>query len=577
MILKKFLLKLLTLFIFLALWPNIGLAFSDVPEDYPYRQAIQFIEEKGVEKGTVFSPEKLMTRGEFAEWLLETEAFDEKAERDSAPNEKPSIKAPVKLKPYFSFLARSGFYGDKKNPTLKPNKPILLFDALKLTYFVKGISASRVIKKEEWPFKHIGPKIANGHLLLKAYKLNLLPKAREVLPASLLTRAEAAQLLFEADQSIVKSEIPTLRITLESNQASNGNHEVVKHEKFPLLINAWDRINQKFLHRDNLDKTNLLYGAIAGMVKELKDPYSEFARPLESTIQETLSGQLEGIGAYIEADAEGRIRIVAPLKSSPAEASGLLPNDIIIEVNGEKLTGLTVSQAASKIRGPAGSAVTLKIQRNGKAFETTVTRARVNVPTVILEMTPDNIAHLTITNFGNRVTAEFAAAVAKIQKLNPRGIVLDLRNNPGGFLDASIVLAGYFIESGKTVAKVRYPDREDVQLSAGEAELRSFPLRILVNKGSASASEILAGALRDHGLGKIIGEKTFGKGSVQELTTYADDSSLKITVAEWLTPNGGSIEKVGITPDIEVKRTEEDMLAKRDPQLDRALSELRGP
>lgn len=346
---------------------------------------------------------------------------------------------------------------------------------------------------------------------------------------------------------------------------------------FQLLDRVWEVIQSQYVHQP-VDMEKAVYGAARGLVESLEDPYTVFLSPEESQVfQQEIEGTFEGIGAEIGIK-ENRLVIVAPLKGSPAEAAGLTAGDFINAIDGEDTTGLPLDEAVSKIRGAKDTVVVLTIQKpdSESTEEVSVTRGTITVDSVTVTFTDDQIANVELTYFGPETAGDFRAIANEIVVKNAKGIVLDLRNNPGGYLDAAVNIAGEFLDRGQTVVIERITDGSQTTFSAkDDGALRGIPLVILVDGGSASASEIVAGALQDYGIGKLVGTTTFGKGSVQQLEELPDGSHVKVTVAEWLTPNGRSINQKGIEPDIAAERTREDFDAGRDPQLDAALAELR--
>jgi carboxyl-terminal processing protease len=270
--------------------------------------------------------------------------------------------------------------------------------------------------------------------------------------------------------------------------------------------------------------------------------------------------------------------VVAPLKGTPAERAGLLPGDKILTINGEDTRGLDVQSAVKKIRGEPGTVVKLEIFRDGweNSREFAIRREIISVPTLDMEMREGNIAYIQLYNFNDNASSLFYRALRKAAQEGAEGIVLDLRNNPGGFLNVAVELAGWFVDRGTVVVSEEDAkgNREPLY-TYGNGALKNIPTVVLINGGSASASEILAGALRDIRGVKLIGEKSFGKGTVQKLEHLSDGSIIKITVAHWVLPSGAILDKNGLEPDIKVERTEKDIQEKRDPQLDRALEEIK--
>ena len=353
-----------------------------------------------------------------------------------------------------------------------------------------------------------------------------------------------------------------------------------KEFNFGLFWETWDNLHTKYVDKSKLNDENLLYGAISGMVKGANDPYTVFFPPQESkSFKQDVGGSFGGIGAEI-GKRNGFLVIIAPLEDTPAKRVGLQAGDKILKINGEVTDDLTVEKAVSKIRGEVGTKVTLTILRGNdgtKSKDITIERAIIKIPITKLEALKDNkIAHLSFYSFTSTAPFEFQQASAKILATTGyKGIILDLRNNPGGFLEVAVDIAGWFLNTGDLVAVEDFGNDKKTEFRAsGLGALKNYPIVILVNQGTASAAEILAGALRDNRNIKLIGEKTFGKGSVQELVNLKGESSLKVTVAKWLTPKKHSISESGLEPDYKVTPTEDDISKGQDPQLDKAVEVL---
>ena len=357
-----------------------------------------------------------------------------------------------------------------------------------------------------------------------------------------------------------------------------------KEFDFSLFWDAWNELYNKYVDKNKLQEDKLLYGAISGMVKGTGDPYTVFFPPQESQkFKQDVSGSFGGIGAEI-GQRNGFLVIIAPLEDTPAKKAGLMAGDKILKINGEITDDLTVDEAVSKIRGEVGTKVTLTILRGNdgtKAKDITIERAIINVPITKLEALKDNqIAHLSFYSFTSTAPFEFQEAASKILSTSSyKGVILDLRNNPGGYLEVAVDIASWFLNTGDLVAIEDFgsgtnKDKTTEFRASGLGALKNYPTVVLVNQGTASAAEILAGALRDDRGIKLIGDKTFGKGSVQELVNLKDNSSIKITVAKWLTPKKISISEAGLEPDYKVAITEDDVSKGKDPQLDKAVEIL---
>ncbi len=341
---------------------------------------------------------------------------------------------------------------------------------------------------------------------------------------------------------------------------------------------TWDTINKKYLRAGEINNQKKVYGAIGGLVHSLGDPYSEFFEPTDSQkFEEDIQGNFGGIGAEIGIKND-QIIIVSPLEGTPASRAGLKPQDAILKINSTSTLGLTVEEAVKFIRGKTGTKVFLTILRSDwdKPQDIPLIRETITVPTLDYKMKDDDIAYISLHSFNANAVNLFYEAMVKALSHGSQGMILDLRNNPGGYLQVSIDLAGWFLNRGDLVVSEASRNNKSKEFYArGNSALKDFPVVILTNNGSASASEILAGTLRDNRNIKIVGEKTFGKGTVQELETMEDGSSLKLTVAHWILPKGETIDGKGLLPDFEVKLTDEDTKNKKDPQLDKAIEVLK--
>ncbi|MBU2635271.1 S41 family peptidase [Patescibacteria group bacterium] len=344
---------------------------------------------------------------------------------------------------------------------------------------------------------------------------------------------------------------------------------------FSLFWEAWHKIQQEYVNPGDIDIQELIYGSISGMVESIGDPYTIFFNPRDTKkFLEDIGGEFEGIGAEIGI-REGQLQIIAPLEGTPAQRAGLRPGDKIIKIDGVSTIDITIEEAVTLIRGAKGTEVILTIVRDewDSSEDFIIKRAVIEVPSLKWELLEENIAYIKLYHFSEKIDQDFKEIATEILKTPAEKIILDLRNNPGGYLERSQDIAGWFLEKGQVVVIEDFGEKREQEIykAKGNSKFSDYPLVILINQGSASASEILASALRDNRAIKMIGETSFGKGSVQKLESLRDGSSLKITIANWLTPNGDLITDKGLEPDIKVEMTEQDYEQERDPQLNKAI------
>jgi len=363
--------------------------------------------------------------------------------------------------------------------------------------------------------------------------------------------------------------------------ASPEQQSVTPEELQTLFVpfwEAWNIVHENYVDQP-VDDVALMRGAIKGMMEALGDEHSSYMTPEDyETANAGLEGEYEGIGAYVDTTTE-YLTITSPIPGSPAERAGLLPGDQVIAINGEDMTGIDAEVARLKVLGPAGTTVVLTILREGEEtpLEFTIVREKITIPAATGEMLDNGIAYIQVTTFGTRTMPELLAALQDLMAQNPKGIILDLRNNGGGYLQTSVEVASQFVSEG-VILYEQYGDgtRETFNaLPNGLATDLNIPMVVLINEGSASASEIVAGALQDLGRAKLVGTVSYGKGSVQNwIPLSGENGAVRVTIAKWLTPNENTIHEIGLTPDYPVEMTAEDRQAGLDPQLDKAVEVL---
>lgn len=346
----------------------------------------------------------------------------------------------------------------------------------------------------------------------------------------------------------------------------------------PVFWEAWKLVQDNF-YTQPIDQEKMTYGAVGGMVTALGDIHTAFVDPKRAAYLRTqLQGSFEGIGATVDMQ-NGRLVIVAPIKGTPADKAGLQAGDVILQVDDTPIVNMDVSEAVALIRGPKGTQVRLKIQRGTQpAFDVTITRNTIEVPEVTSKMLEDDtIAYIQLSEFGEKAKPELRKALSEALAKNPKALIFDLRGNPGGYLNTAIDVASEFIASNQVVLVEKFKNGDKkLYKTSGDGLATKIPLVLLVNEGSASASEILAAALRDHKRALIIGKKTFGKGSVQTVHQLSDDSQLRVTIANFYSPQENVINEVGVLPDVEVDDpTEFERSRQIDPQLQKAIDMIK--
>lgn len=387
-----------------------------------------------------------------------------------------------------------------------------------------------------------------------------------------LTLAEAKDVLKKIQQtnrntdsgSMSQNRVPSVNVKYKTLSTTDLPEST-------LLRTIWQLVNQQYLYNDKIQEKDAAYRAAEGLVNSLDDPYTVFMRPTDAKqFQSQIDGQVSGIGAQVEYQ-DNALTVVAPISGSPAAKAGIKAGDRIIEVGGVSLAGMSLIEAVDKIRGPKGSEVTLTIVRDGNEMEFTLKRDTVKLPEIDISM-QEGFAIVRLVQFGQTTDTQLRTLMQDVAKKNPKGLILDLRNNPGGLLHAAEITLSNFLPEGSAVAVIKSKGDEFTEVTSDEPTInQDIPIVVLINKGSASASEIVAGAMQDHKRAIVVGEKSFGKGTVQQIIEFKDGSSLKMTIAEWLTPKGRVINKSGLEPDVPVLQGD----GTRDEQLLKAIDLLR--
>ena len=345
--------------------------------------------------------------------------------------------------------------------------------------------------------------------------------------------------------------------------------------RFRVFWEAWGLVEREFYDRNALDSQKMTYGAVRGMLESLGDTHTAFSTPQEKQVQDSsLRGSFEGIGVQVD-QRDGKLRIIAPIEGSPAERAGLRAGDIISHVDGRELKDVPLQEILLLIRGPRGTTVTLTIEREAEPAPLTVVveRAEIKLEHVRSRMLDGGFGYVRISQFSANSAADTTAAIKRLLEQQPKGLVLDLRSNPGGFLNAAVDVSSQFLADGVVLSQQGANGQRQEYRARTGGVATDVPVVVLIDKGSASASEIVAAALRDNGRAVLVGEKSYGKGSVQTMHTLSDKSGLRVTTALWLTPKGQPLEKQGLVPDLVVAPATPDQIG-QDPQLDAAVRHL---
>ncbi len=374
----------------------------------------------------------------------------------------------------------------------------------------------------------------------------------------------------------VAGKVTSGKLNLRFNPDMYQQTELPEIFESNLIEQIWTILQTDYVHGDKIKQKELFYGAMKGFVSGVGDPYTVFLDPETSKdFEEQMSGEFEGIGAEI-AMRDEVVTIVAPLPGTPADKAGLMPEDKIYKVDEKETVGMSLEEVVKLIRGPKGTEVTLLIVRGSEPpQEVVITRGLIEVKSVEWEERPDDIVYVEISSFNEDTVPLFRKMINKVDFSTKTGLIMDLRSNPGGLLQAALEIPSYWVEKNQVVLVEKFSEDKQTQYTAGNSDyFADIPTVVLIDQGSASGSEIVAGALQDYDKATIVGKKSFGKGSVQSLRKLPDGSSIKVTVAEWLTPNGRGINEQGIQPDVEIDYTRENYENDKDPQLEKAIEIL---
>lgn len=554
------------LFFFSALflfWPQLSEAsFDDVPSDHRNFQGVSYLELQGaVDDGVNFRPDATLNRAEMYKILFKV--FGETGEGVTPSPTFNDVPVDAWFAPYVELALQYDLIFSSQRE-FGPTRTVSRVDALKALFRIYGI-ATPIVKPEyrDNLYKDVSVLHPKYSTIYKAVELQIVEADDNLmfLPYQNITRGDLADLIFALDQWYVE----------ENGSSNEALGDVYKSEIF---ADIWRRIVENFYQTEGMeiDEEALFQAAIKGIVESLDDPYSVFFPAATSdSFVEAVTGEFVGVGVYlIQDDLDGSVFITDFVAGSNAREVGLRVGDEIEEVNGESIAGLPLEQITEKIKGEVNTMVTLTIRRNGSTETYTIERRSLKVSTEEAEILENDIWYLDINLFTKTNFIEVNALLEEMeaQVPEPRAIIIDLRSNGGGYINSALSIAGHFIENSEPVVQMDYGDYVNVTRSQGSGEYGQFPIYVLVDAYSASASEIVAAALQEQAGAKLVGKTTFGKGTAQQVTNYWDGSILKLTIAQWLTSKGKPIQGVGLEPDIEVTGTSGVVDLWLDPVLD---------
>ncbi|KKR23891.1 MAG: carboxy-terminal-processing protease, carboxyl-terminal processing protease [Candidatus Peregrinibacteria bacterium GW2011_GWE2_39_6] len=587
---RSYLTRSLGLFLILLL-TTLGCGISQVQatfrdtETTPYQEAIDYLQSQGsiqgYRNGTEFQPNAAINLASFLKIALTNFGFDPQANRISRVLN-PFTDIPQKA--WFASYFQRGWEINMLNntTTINPGKSLTRAEGVQLILKLLNINTPRVISADEWSSDYLdvdsqswfAPIVFYG----QNYELltNLSPdNSRYFRPHDFLTRGEAAQLIYNMDLFLYKT---ALKFNISESLLDENLNFVIPN--LDLFVDVWNRVNHNYYKTEEIDQNTLIYQAIKGMVNGLGDAHSVFFNPEETgEFTQAIEGKFGGIGVFLRKTDDG-LRIEGFVINSPAEASGLKYDDLIIGVDDVLFTNQSVDTITNMIKGDPNTNVTLIIKREGAStpLKFVITREIIDLGVMQGEM-KNNAIYVDINTFDQNGAVDFETTIKNLisKNSNFKGFIFDLRNNGGGYLSTVHQMLGHFIPNGDPVVYEEF--RSDYLLiysSLGQGEWRNYPIVILINEGTASASEIMALALKEKNNAVLVGTKSYGKGTVQNVYPYSDGSQLNLTVAKWLSPLMNNIDGVGITPDYVVTQPQEDLKNNRDPQLEKALEIFKG-
>ena len=519
----------------------IPLASAHAFEDINSRAVDRIVERGVIEDSTRFFPNIKITRAHFFEWVLKNVGEDVTGQRITEPF------ADVTDQAFAPFAARAWQLG--LIPTSKqfhPGEPITKIEALEVVLRLEGATLP-LTGYTLGNFKDLPRDSTQRAVAYKALQMRITrTESNEIFGVKHeMTRLETAKLL-DAISLARRSEQ-----AIFNPRSLRDNNSVARKPKQEVFDEVWEYVHRRYLYAEDINSQELMEGAIKSLVEQLDDDYSSYLtnEDLDDFLLGVGQRSFAGIGAQIGNNVDGNVMITKPITGSPAAAAGLKPGDIIVKVNGEDVLGLEVELVANLIRGDAGTVVNLEIQRGGDILTKKITREKITLNSLFPQVV-DRYLVLQMDYFGFETAAQIRKAIAENPQAAKNGIILDLRENPGGLLGSAINILGEFLPTGSTAVVTKSAYSVSHQEVSGMGVAIDFPLVVLVDEYSASASEIVAGAIQDHSRAIVMGKKTFGKGTAQELIPLKDGSALKITIAKWMTPDERDIDGTGVTPDV---------------------------
>lgn len=565
--------KLISTFVTLALLLSSQTAFAyadftDIPYGSEYYESVQFLLTSGAvaeNDDHEFRPDDEITRAAFFKMVLADAGFDPSLEETEIYFEDTPEDA--WYTPYANKAVEVGLIDiqEEAENYFNPEQTIKKAEAVRLILRWGGIATPLYISEDDWTLEYndVIPEHPYATFIQKATELGIVQPLNSQYFGTYrkLTRGDATLLIYNLN-------IYTLTNDYIS-YVENGQAEV-NVPLIDVLTDVYIRLNENFYQAD-FDQDELLYTTISEMVEYVGDDYTVFSAPEEAAAYaETLTGEYQGIGVYIEKNSDDQTVVTSFLANSPAEEAGMEVNDIIIGVDGVDITEMGLSELATLIKGEEGTFVTVTVLRDEEELEYTVERRALEASYLEFEILENDILYYELKFFGDSTDTEFFTTTNEILDSDQEigGIIIDLRNNPGGYVDTAANILSFFIEENETIVSIQYNNSTTTYVSGGGAELKNYPVAVLINENSASASEIVSAALQEYEVATIIGQNSFGKGSAQELIYYEDGSSLKLTTAHWLTPNGNDLHDIGVIPDIEIELVED---SEEDLELEAAV------